>query len=102
MIKKLKTLTNYARSLKTKVQKERKLWGLKSHDYHIFMHKIFPLYVCTLMEEEVQMSHFSLSQMFNQLYSKVIDPNNIDVLKVEVVETMSTLEKSSFPHALMS
>jgi hypothetical protein len=54
------------------------------------------------MEEEVQMSHFSLSQMFNQLYSKVIDPNNIDVLKVEVVETMSTLEKSSFPHALMS
>jgi len=37
MINKLKTPTNYVGSLKTKVQKEGKLLGLKSHDYHILM-----------------------------------------------------------------
>lgn len=97
VIKKLKTPTNYVESLKTKVQKEAKLWGLKSHDCHILIQQIFPLCICTLMEEEVQMSLISLSQMFNQLYIKVIDPNNIDVLKVKVVETKSTLEKVFLP-----
>lgn len=37
MIKKLKTPINYAGSLRTKVEKEGKLWGLKSHEYHILM-----------------------------------------------------------------
>ncbi len=37
MIKKLKTPINYVGSLRTKVQKEGKLWGLKSHEYHILM-----------------------------------------------------------------
>jgi hypothetical protein len=36
-IKKLKTPTNYASTLKSKVQKDGKLRGLKSHDYHILM-----------------------------------------------------------------
>ncbi len=43
------------------------------------------------------MSFISLSQMFNKLCSKVIDPNSINVLKVEVAETMSTLEKVFLP-----
>jgi hypothetical protein len=34
-IKKLKTPTNYVRVLRCKVQKDGKLRGLKSHDYHI-------------------------------------------------------------------
>jgi hypothetical protein len=102
MIKKLKTPTNYARSLRTKVQKEGKLWGLKSHEYHILMQQILPLYLCTLMEEEVRTSFISLSRVFNKICNKVIDPNNMDVLKVEIVETMSILKIVSPPHALMS
>lgn len=39
------------------------------------------------------MSFISLSRMFNKICNKVIDRNNINVLKVEVVETMSNLEK---------
>ncbi len=35
----------------------------------------------------------SLSQVFNKLYLKVIDPNTMQVLKVEVAEIMSILEK---------
>jgi hypothetical protein len=45
------------------------------------------------MEEEVQMSFNSLSWLFNKLCNKVIDLSSIDVLKVEVAKTMSTLEK---------
>ncbi len=36
-IKKLKTSTNYASTLRTKVQKDGNLRGFKSHDYHILM-----------------------------------------------------------------
>jgi len=42
MINKLKTPTNYARSLGTKVQKEGKLWGLKSMITTSSCNKYFP------------------------------------------------------------
>jgi hypothetical protein len=50
------------------------------------------------MEEEVQMSFNSLNRVFNKICNKVIDPNNMDVLKVKIVETMSILEKVPPPH----
>ncbi len=37
VIKKLKTPTNYVATVKSKVQKDGNLTGLKSHDYHILM-----------------------------------------------------------------
>jgi hypothetical protein len=39
-INKLKIPTNCATSLKSRVQKDEKLRGLKSHDYHIMMQQI--------------------------------------------------------------
>jgi hypothetical protein len=60
-IKKLKTPTNYVRVLQHKVQKDGKLRGLKSHDYHILMQHILPLCFHTLMQKEVKMSLINLS-----------------------------------------
>jgi hypothetical protein len=42
-ILKLKTPRNCARALKTRVQKDKKLKALKSHDYHIMLQQVFPL-----------------------------------------------------------
>ncbi len=48
IIKKLKTPSSYIRTLQSKVQKDGKLRGLKSHDYHIVMQHVLPLCLCKL------------------------------------------------------
>jgi len=60
-IKNLKTPTNYARALHNRVQKDGKLRGLKSYDYHIMMQQVLLLCIRTLMKEKVQMPLISLS-----------------------------------------
>jgi hypothetical protein len=67
--------------------------GFNSHDYHVLMQQVLPLCLCTLMQEETQMSLISLSRVFNKFCLKVIDPRMMEVLKEEVAETMSPLEK---------
>jgi hypothetical protein len=62
--------------------------GLKSHDSHVLMQQVLPLCLCTLMQEETQMSLISLSRVFNKICLKVIDPSMMEVLKEEVAETI--------------
>jgi hypothetical protein len=38
------------------------------------------------MQEEIQMSLINLSQMFNKICAKVIDPNTMEVLMEEVAK----------------
>jgi hypothetical protein len=44
------------------------------------------------MQEEMQMVLISLSRVFNKLCAKVVDPQNMQVLKSEALETMSTIK----------
>jgi hypothetical protein len=66
---------------------------LKSHDYHIMMQHVLPLCLCKLMQEEIRMALISLSRVFNKLCAKVVDPQSMQVLKLEALEIMSTIEK---------
>jgi hypothetical protein len=45
------------------------------------------------MQEEIHMSLITLSHVFNKICAKVIDPNTMEVVMEEVVETMSIIEK---------
>jgi len=93
IIYKLKTPSCYDVTLQSRVPKDGKLKGLKSHDYHIFMQQVLPLCLHNLMQEVTRMSFIRLSQVFNKLCLKVIDPSTMPVLRAKVVNTMSTLEK---------
>ncbi len=75
--------------------------GLKSYDYHVLMQQVLPLCLCTLMQEETSMSLISVSQVFNKICLKVIDPSMMEVLKEEFAETMSSLEKKFLLPTLM-
>jgi hypothetical protein len=75
--------------------------GLKSHDYHVLMQQVLPVCLCTLMQEETRMSLISLSWVFNKICLKVIDPSMMEVLKEEVVETMSSFKKKFLLPTLM-
>jgi hypothetical protein len=75
--------------------------GLKSHDYHVLMQQVLPVCLCTSMQEETRMSLISLSWVFNKICLKVIDPSMMEVLKEEVVETMSSFKKKFLLPTLM-
>ena len=49
----LKTPSNYVGQLSKRIIVDKELHGLQSHDYHILMQQIFPLYVRTLLPKEV-------------------------------------------------
>jgi hypothetical protein len=102
IIKLLRTTKNYAAKLWPIIQRDGKLMkGLKSHDYHVLMQQVLPVCLCTSMQEETRMSLISLSWVFNKICLKVIDPSMMEVLKEEVVETMSSLEKNFLLPTLM-
>ncbi len=67
--------------------------GFKISWLHVLMQQVLPLCLCTLTQEETQMSLISLIRVFNKICLKVIDPSMMEVLKEEVAETMWSLEK---------
>lgn len=93
IIKNFKTPSSYATTLQSRMQKDGKLKGLKSHDYHMFMQHVLPLCLHNLMQEKTRMFLIRPNRLLNKLCWKVIDPNTMQVLRVKVVKTMSTLEK---------
>ncbi len=102
IIKLLRTTKNYAAKLWPIIQRDGKLMkGLKSHDYHVLMQQVLPVCLCTSMQEETRMSLISLSWVFNKIFLKVIDPSMMEVLKEEVVETMSSFKKKFLLPTLM-
>jgi hypothetical protein len=102
IIKLLRTTKNYAAKLWPIIQRDGKLMkGLKSHDYHVLMQQVLPVCLCTSMQEETRMSLISLSWVFNKICLKVIDPSMMEVLKEEVVETMSSFKKKFLLPTLM-
>jgi len=93
IIKHLKTPTHYVIALHTRVVRDGKLRGLKSHDYHAMMQQVLPFCLHNLMQEETHMSLINLNKVFNKIFAKVIDPNTMQVLRKEVVKTISSINK---------
>ncbi len=57
------------------------------------MQQVMPICLGRLMQEEICISLLSLGQMFNKIYSKVIDLNIMQMLRDEVAKIMSTIDK---------
>ncbi len=93
IIKNFKTPSSYVTTLQSRVQKDGKLRGLKSHDYHILMQHVLPLCLHNLMQEKTRMFLIRPNRVSNKLCLKVINPSTMQVLRVKVVEIMSMLEK---------
>ena len=58
-----------------------KLVGLKSHDCHVLMQQLLPVAVHGVLPEKVKVAITRLCFSFNAIYSKVIDPQQLDDLK---------------------
>ncbi|KAL6520127.1 hypothetical protein OROHE_017270 [Orobanche hederae] len=78
--------------------KERKIAGYKSHDAHFMMHHLLPMAVSTTLQKDVVIPLIRLSAFFKAIWSKEIDPEDLDRLQTEIVEVLCELEQI-FPPA---
>ena len=58
-----------------------KLVGLKSHDCHILMQQLLPVALGGILPDKVRVSITRLCFFLNEIYSKVINPQQLDDLE---------------------
>ncbi len=96
----LKTPFHYMSSLRKKINKDGKMKGMKSHDYHVMMQKILPLCMRNFMENWCRQAIIHLSRVFKKLCAKVVDPATMGDLKHDVALTLVLL-KWEFPPSFL-
>ncbi|XP_062100363.1 uncharacterized protein LOC133806259 [Humulus lupulus] len=75
------------------VVEERKLMGLKSHDFHVLMQQLLVVAIRGLMEDGPREAIIRLSKFFNGICQHVVDVKEIIELEAEVVETICMFER---------
>ena len=79
----IKVPTGYSSNIKRFVSlAEKKLSGMKSHDYHVMMQVFLPIALRGLLPKHVRDPIVKLSCFFNKICSKVIHPEELDALQV--------------------
>ncbi|XP_028774325.1 uncharacterized protein LOC114731348 [Neltuma alba] len=92
-IKKLKLPDGYASNLARCVDmKEARLYGMKSHDCHMFMERLVSIAFATL-PDDVFNPVAELSQFFKQLCSTTLMVDQLEILEQNIVVTLCKLEK---------
>ena len=82
----LKFRDGYAANIRRGVNlTSRKILGLKSHDYHIFMERLLPVAFRGFLPESVWLCLAELSFFYRQLCAKELNKDNIRSLEQQVV-----------------
>ncbi|KAL0291760.1 UNVERIFIED_CONTAM: hypothetical protein Sradi_7014600 [Sesamum radiatum] len=69
------------------------MYGMKSHDCHVFMEKLLPIAFCDLLPESVWNALTELSLFFRDLCSIVLLESNVKTLEENIIVTLCKLEK---------
>ncbi|XP_074576082.1 uncharacterized protein LOC141832476 [Curcuma longa] len=72
--------------------KQRKIFGLKSHDCHILMEQLLPIALRNAMPGLVFAVIADLCSFFRQICSKVLNPIDLVTLQDQIVHTLCHLE----------
>ncbi|GJX35864.1 putative transposase-associated domain-containing protein [Tanacetum coccineum] len=73
--------------------KDRKLIGLKSHDYHMLMQEFFPIAIHSIMHLATRYAIIRFFFFFKSICSKEIRLQELDKIQAELVVTLCLLEK---------
>ncbi|XP_058755972.1 uncharacterized protein LOC131629194 [Vicia villosa] len=89
----VKVPQGYSSNVKSLVSmKDLKLVGLKSHDCHILMQQLLPVAIRGILPKNVRHAITRLCLFFNDVCSKVIDPEKLDELENESIIILCQLE----------
>ncbi|XP_025680353.1 uncharacterized protein [Arachis hypogaea] len=72
--------------------RQRKLFGLKSHDCHILMEQLLPILVKFSLPSSVSNVIANLSSFFRELCGKAINPMQLAELQNHIVQTLCQME----------
>ena len=73
--------------------KELKLFGLKSHDYHMLMQQFLPLAIRSIMPQHVRHTIIRLCFFFNAICNKEVNIDQLSTIQKDLVETLCLFEK---------
>jgi hypothetical protein len=73
--------------------KDRKLVGLKSHDYHMLMQQFLPIAIRSIMPERARYAIIRFCFFFKSICSKEIRVEELDKLQEDLCVTLCLLEK---------
>ncbi|GJR72740.1 putative transposon, En/Spm-like protein [Tanacetum coccineum] len=73
--------------------KDRKLIGLKSHDYHMLMQEFLPIAIRSIMHPATRYAIIRFCFFFKSICSKEIRLQELDKMQAELVVTLCLLEK---------
>jgi len=83
-------------NLKSCIDEDGILHGLKSHDYHVLLQHILPVCLRGLLPHRVMKAILQLSQVFKKMCAKVQNPLQMDSINDEVAIALCSLERE-FP-----
>ncbi|HET7732936.1 MAG TPA: DUF4218 domain-containing protein [Paludibacter sp.] len=73
--------------------KDRKLIGLKSHDYHMLMQEFLPIAIRSIMHPPTRYAIIGFCVFFKSICSKEIVLEDLDKMQAELCVTLCLLEK---------
>ncbi|XP_074288515.1 uncharacterized protein LOC141613670 [Silene latifolia] len=76
---------------------QRKVSGYKSHDAHIMLHYLLQVAMRRCLPKHVALPLIRLGNYFRKLYSKVVNPQELDFLESEIIQILCDLEKIFLP-----
>uniref|UniRef100_M1BA47 Transposon protein, CACTA, En/Spm sub-class n=1 Tax=Solanum tuberosum TaxID=4113 RepID=M1BA47_SOLTU len=77
--------------------KDRKLSGLKSHDYHVILQHLLPLAIRGMLCKSVLEPLIELSISFNMLRAKCLRVDELEKIEGQIPITLCKLEKVFIP-----
>ncbi|KAK9049303.1 hypothetical protein SSX86_031729 [Deinandra increscens subsp. villosa] len=91
---KLRVPQGYCSNFSTLVSlKDKKLIGLKSHDYHMLMQQFLPVAIRSIMPKHTRNAIIRFCFFFKSICSKEIKVEELDKLQEELIVTLCLLEK---------
>src|SRR4051812_5198969 len=72
--------------------KEKKFQNLKSHDCHVLMTQLLSVALRGILPENVRLAIVKVYAFLNAISHKVIDPESLSGLKIDVVQCLVSFE----------
>nr|AAP44620.1 putative transposase [Oryza sativa Japonica Group] len=92
-LKDIKVLSGYSARISKYVKlDDLKLVGMKSHNCHVLITQILPVAIRGILPPKVRHTIQRLCAFFNAIGQKVIDPEDLDGLQTDIVNTLCHLE----------
>ena len=102
MVEKVRYPRGYAGNISRCVQvKEGKLHGLKSHDSHVLLQRIFPVIIRPFLDDRVLEPLIALSRFFQKMCAREISRSEVHELQTDIVYILCKLERI-FPPAFFT